>query len=83
MQPTGHFEVAFSFASVSKRSLLQNFRHENKFDFHENDAADHTHFHTNGFGLIIILHISKLQFGNSLLQLRSPDISRAHESMGN
>ena len=48
MQPTGHFEVAFSFASVSKRFFMQNFPHENKFDFHENDAADHTHFQTNG-----------------------------------
>ena len=47
MQPTGHFKVAFSFAPVSKRFFMQNFPHENKFDFHENDAADQTHFHTN------------------------------------
>ena len=34
---------------------MQNFSYENKFDLHENELAGETHFHKNGFTLILVL----------------------------
>ena len=52
---TSHFGTLLassklSIASTSQRVLVKNFSHGKDFDSHENESADETNFHLNGFG---------------------------------
>ena len=55
-----------SFASVSKRALVQNYSNGEEFDLHENERADKTNF-PHRKGSRSLTELGKVQLGNELL----------------